>query len=243
MARHENTSRGTHDAVFALIEEGAAGRRILDLPSGGGHFARRCAAAGHQAWAGDFVESPAGEGVRFARCDMNQRLPFEDAFFDAVACVDGIEHLERPFDFVRECRRIIRADGRLVISTPNISSMRSRMRWFLTGFHNKCKVPLDEARPTPLHHIAMISFAELRYLLHTNGFRIERVRANRIKPASWLYAPWWPVSRAMTAWVLGREERDPDQRRRNREIAATLHAPAVFFGETLVVSARRIAGG
>ena len=88
-------------------------------------------------------------------------------------------YIERPFDFVAECRRVVRDDGWLVISTPNISSLRSRWRWLLTGFHNKCKTPLDETRPDPLHHINMLSFPKLRYLLHRNGFSIAEMRRGR----------------------------------------------------------------
>jgi 2-polyprenyl-3-methyl-5-hydroxy-6-metoxy-1,4-benzoquinol methylase len=46
--------------------------------------------------------------------------------FDAVVSIDGIEHIERPFDFIRECRRMIRKDGVLIISTPNLTALRSR---------------------------------------------------------------------------------------------------------------------
>ncbi len=84
-------------------------------------------------------------------------------------CIDGIEHLRRPFDFIAEVRRVLRIGGEVILSTPNISSLRSRLRWLLTGHHHKCPAPLDERNPNPLHHINMISFPELRYLLHSNG--------------------------------------------------------------------------
>lgn len=31
---------------------------------------------------------------------MNERLPYDDVMFDAVVCIDGIEHIERTFDLV-----------------------------------------------------------------------------------------------------------------------------------------------
>ncbi len=240
MARHENTSRNTHDVAFTLLTQDPGCRRVLDLPCGSGLFASRCAAAGLETWGGDFTPPAELPSVTLARCDMNQPLPFTDGQFDAIACIDGIEHLERPFDFVRECRRALRSGGSLVLSTPNISAMRSRLRWLLTGFHNKCKVPLDETRPHPLHHIAMISYPELRYLLHSNGFTLVSVATNRIKPISLLSAPWWPLSWLATTLAMHREERDPAQRGRNRDIRRALFSAPVYYGETLIVRAVRI---
>ena len=231
-----NTSRGTHEAVVALVL-GHGGGKVLDAPCGEGALALELARRGCQMWCLDC--QPAAlrvEGLRFAAGDLQQRLPYDDAFFDAAACVDGIEHLEDPFHAVRELRRVLRPGGLLVVSTPNISSARSRFRFLLSGFHNKFKRPLDEARPSPSHHITPLTFPWLRYLLHTNGFRISAVRANRIKAASLPYAVFYPAAALYTALSFAREP-DGAQRRRDWEIFRTLFSPAVFLGETLIVAA------
>jgi len=84
----------------------------------------RLRATGYEVQAVDVQPLLKVAGVPFTRADMNAPLPFADDGFDAVACIDGIEHLERPFDFVRECRRILRPGGVLLLSTPNISALR-----------------------------------------------------------------------------------------------------------------------
>jgi hypothetical protein len=134
---------------------------------------------------------------------------------------------------------VVRVGGVCIVSTPNISALRSRWRWLLTGFHNKQKVPLNERDPTPWHHVGLLGFPQLRYLLHRHGFRITAIATNRIKPVSWLYLPLWPVSALVTRAALRRWERDPDQRRRNAEIRRQMFSPAVLFGETLIVKAQR----
>ena len=110
----------------------------------------------------------------FVSSDMDRPLPFDSELFTEIVCIDGIEHIERPFDFIRECSRVIVPSGRIIITTPNISAIRSRWRYFLTGHHNKCKSPLNEENITPLHHKSMMSFPEMRYILHTTGFEIKK---------------------------------------------------------------------
>ena len=233
----ESTSRNTHTVVEQLLLLEPAVHAVLDIPCGEGAFTARLAARGLAVQAGDCQPILKVPNVPFTACDMNQPLPFKAGEFDAVVCIDGIEHLERPFDFIRESRRILRVGGVLLISTPNISSLRSRWRWFLTGFHHQGKSPLNEALPTPYHHIRLFSFADLRYVLHANGFRITAIRCNRVKPIAWIYAPLIPLAWLITLWVFHKEEKDPQQRHRNRMIMRQIFSIPVLFGETLIIKA------
>jgi SAM-dependent methyltransferase len=236
----EATSRNTHARVADLLAGHQDVRRVLDIPCGPGAFLARLTAGGYEPHGADIQDLLQVGGVPFTRADMNRPLPFPDGAFDAVACIDGLEHLERPFDFVRECHRVLRPGGALLVSTPNISALRSRWRWLLTGFHNKGKTPLDETAPDPWHHIGLRSFPDLRYLLHSSGFRIAAVATNRVKAVSWLYLPLWPLAWLVTAAVFRREVKDPARRRRDAEIRRQLYSPSVAFGETLIVRAVRL---
>lgn len=165
----EHAAAGTHDRVLGLLACEPAVRRVLDVPAGAGAFCQRLVESGREAWAGDvtnYIEVP---GPTFARIDLNERLPFDDGFFDAVVSIDGIEHPQRPFDFVREVARCLKPQGVAVISTPNISALRSRWRFLWTGHHNKGKTPLGEAAPSPFDHIGLLTLPDLRYMLHPRG--------------------------------------------------------------------------
>jgi SAM-dependent methyltransferase len=50
--------------------------------------------------------------------DVNH-LCFADATFDTVIAGEIIEHLEQPVLFLRNCRRLLKPSGRLVLTTPN----------------------------------------------------------------------------------------------------------------------------
>lgn len=235
----EATSKNTHNVVAELLGEGADYKVILDLPCGEGAFTKRMLERGADVHSADCVNIIKIPHSQFSLVDMNERLPYADAVFDAVVCIDGIEHIERPFDFIKECRRITRKGGVLIISTPNLTALRSRWRYLLTGFHQGEKSPLDESHYTPYHHLSLVSFPELRYRLHANGFRVAAVRTNRVRLVSWLYAPLAPLAYLVTVLSFNKQEKVAHVREQNREILKQMFTVPVLFGETLIVKAVR----
>jgi SAM-dependent methyltransferase len=236
----ENACRGTHKAAAKLMPRNGACSKILDIPCGEGAFAEAMLKQGREVHAVDCQNILKVQGARFQVADMNQRLPFQDGELDAVVSIEGIEHIERPFDFVRECHRVTRPGGWLILSTPNISALRSRWRWLVTGFHNKCKTPLDESGPDPLHHINVMGFPKLRYMLHTSGYRITGIGTNRSKWISYLYLPLVPIAYLVTRWVFFWEVKGESEKQQNKEILHQMFSPAVLFGETLLLRAQRV---
>jgi 2-polyprenyl-3-methyl-5-hydroxy-6-metoxy-1,4-benzoquinol methylase len=232
-----NTSKNTHEKVFRLIGKDK-NSKIVDMPSGSGAFVQRLKDNGfNNAVAIDIKNILEIDHDNFLIGDMTRDIPLEDNSVDVLVCIDGIEHISQQFQFVKEVNRILKAGGEFIVSTPNISSLRSRWRWFMTGHHNKCKTPLDENNPNSLHHIGMISFPEIRYLLHTNGFRIEKVTENRIKLISWLYAIFVPFSFLITSLVYYNSGRKKGTSTINKEVKKEMYSRAVLFGETIIVRA------
>lgn len=56
--------------------------------------------------------------VNFQLADANARLPFEDNEFDALLCIDSMNHFPDRLDVFREWRRVLRAGGRAVFTDP-----------------------------------------------------------------------------------------------------------------------------
>lgn len=62
-------------------------------------------------------------------------LPYEAQTFERVLCLDVLEHLtfeEQPRALV-ELERVLRADGELLVSVPNLAHLQSRVHFLLTG--------------------------------------------------------------------------------------------------------------
>src|SRR3989338_9351462 len=55
--------------------------------------------------------------------DLNESLPYQKNYFDAVFALDVIEHLESPYRFLLELHRILKKKGILFVQTPNINSV------------------------------------------------------------------------------------------------------------------------
>ena len=58
------------------------------------------------------------ERVRFRTADANARLPFDDASFDGVLCMDAMNHLPDRALVLREWRRVLRPGRRAVFTDP-----------------------------------------------------------------------------------------------------------------------------
>ena len=130
----------THERVLALILQYIAdlqGKRICDIPCGAGAFSAELAARGARVSAVDIEAAEPFYHDRTQRVlgDANLGLPFADAAFDVVVSIEGIEHLENPSFFLRECQRVLGPRGLLFLTTPNIDGIRSRWQFFAKGYH------------------------------------------------------------------------------------------------------------
>lgn len=102
--------------------------------------------------------------------------------YDTVIAGELIEHLERPYDFLRDVRSLLSADGRLVLSTPNplgfptllFEVLRSRARFYTED------------------HVYYFPPRWVERMLERTGYRISRIRSVGL----WLpvgHVPWCPV--------------------------------------------------
>ena len=56
--------------------------------------------------------------ARFQLADVSQRLPFEDETFDAIMCMDSMNHFPNRPSLLREWYRVLRAGRRILFTDP-----------------------------------------------------------------------------------------------------------------------------
>ncbi|HEY4682681.1 MAG TPA: methyltransferase domain-containing protein [Candidatus Acidoferrales bacterium] len=231
----------THDRVVGLMSKLPRGR-LLECAAGEGGMSLRLQSLGFGVVACDVdPQKFHAAGVRFCRADISRELPFASGSFDYVTCLESIEHLENQFDFMRECARVLRPGGKILITTPNIAGLASRVKFLFTGFYSLVREPLNEFHSLPFHgHIHPLPFYQLRYLLHRSGFRIRYVGTDFYRRSSLAWLWLYPLMRLFTLTTMRREP-DPRQREANKEIRKQFSSLALLLGRTQIVLAERLA--
>lgn len=132
---------------------------VLDLGGGAAHFAKTLTNYFEYVHLMDFAPIVRSERIICSSGNLNDTLPYSDATFDAVVSLEVIEHLENPRHFVREIERILKVNGRCLITTPNQTSLASKLCLLLRDqfqhFQDSCYpahitalVPIDLQRIT-----------------------------------------------------------------------------------------------
>jgi len=121
------------------------------------------------------------EGETFA-CDVDlfdaekDRFPYEDGSFSAVLCCELVEHLRwDPMHMMSEINRILKPGGTLVLTTPNIVSLRA-IEAILgrdhPGFFPAYLRPSEDGEEAEARHNREYSPREVSRLLEDSGFDV-----------------------------------------------------------------------
>jgi 2-polyprenyl-3-methyl-5-hydroxy-6-metoxy-1,4-benzoquinol methylase len=103
----------------------SSGERLLDLGARGGALAECARRLGLEiAYTGldlsdENVSKAAALGIDVRHADVSKPLPVEDGAYDCVVCLELLEHVTTPVAVLEEISRVLKPDGRAVISVPN----------------------------------------------------------------------------------------------------------------------------
>jgi SAM-dependent methyltransferase len=241
--------------ILALAQFGSE-QRVLDVGCGRGELTMHAAFAGAESHGIDYATA----GLRIARrlCDDlpadEQRrlhfyrsdakvLPFADQSFDCIVTTELTEHLH-PWELdecYRECARVLRPDGHIVVHTvPN------RLRYTVyypirTAFRRVLRMPLElpdkDPLEEPLHvneHTPLYMWRSLNRCFHARvyarsprHFFAHRLsdRLRRLNPVA--------AIRCKNLWAIG-VPRGPGARARLRALLHRVHEPprALRMGTT-----------
>jgi len=125
------------------LQEVAAGVRILDAGAGEGRYRRFCSHLDYVSQ--DFAQYNGvgdGRGLQTGSWDQNHldlvcdicAIPEPDASFDAVMCIEVLEHLPYPVLAIKEFSRLLKPGGRLIVTAPFCSLTHFAPYHYYTGF-------------------------------------------------------------------------------------------------------------
>lgn len=179
-----------HDLVWDLLKDNPPGR-LLDIPSGPGYFTQQANKHNFDSIAAEIDDTlHIFPDVTYRKVNMSVEFPFEIESFDYIISIEGIEHIENQFLFLRECSRILKTGGKLFLTTPNASSLKTRFTSLFNDFHGEPPRPIKEDQPNIyMEHINIIPFHRLETFLRFAGFKIHTLTTHRFRLGSKLLFP------------------------------------------------------
>jgi len=136
----------------------------------------------------DQVANKVSSRLDIRQADFCEPLPFEDSSVDTVYCGEIIEHLLNPDFFLKEVFRILKQNGQVVMTTPNLCAWHSRVL-MLFGIQPICyEASAEDARigfgpikklkrdSLPVGHLRLFSLRAIVDILKCNGFVITACR-------------------------------------------------------------------
>jgi len=147
-----------HEVVYQQLAPRCAGLEVLEAGCGEGYGADLISRVARRVIALDYDQTTVAHvRARYPRVEVMHgnlaELPLADPSVDVVVNFQVIEHLWDQTQFVRECARVLRPSGLLMVSTPN-------------------RITFSPGRDTPINpfHTRELNADELTRLLVDAGF-------------------------------------------------------------------------
>lgn len=223
---------GTHERVVGVLEklvDFRTGPRVLDIGAGQGALSVRLKELGARVSACDVVpEQFDVPGVDFRAVQKDGSLPFEDASFDVAVAVEVLEHLDSHDHFFSEVARVLAPNGIVMFTTPNVLSLKSRLRFLFTGFFYSFG-PLEPFTRDPVsQHIAPFTVNRYEWMMSQHGLRLIALETDKMQTTSVLLAPFVPFIRLATWLQFG-----------GSALASRQNSSVALYGRKLVIIGRR----
>lgn len=124
----EDNRNTSHTQICELITQHCGTNlRILDVGCSSGYLGAHLRSRGHRVWGVEPSPQAAEaarvvlDGVFAGTLDAYLQTQDDHGDFDVVIFADVLEHMAEPADILRDCARLLSADGRVAVSVPNVA--------------------------------------------------------------------------------------------------------------------------
>lgn len=164
--------------ILNYLEKNNIKGNLLDVGCSNGEFMYHAYKRGFEVHGVELNSGTADIGIKHGLKIFKGILndaKYEDKFFDVIFLGDVIEHVLSPKEFMKECDRILKPNGRVIISTPNLDCTWAKITIALDKVF---KIPCSSV--TPPYHTFQFSENNLDLLLSSLNFS---------KTSIWFYKP------------------------------------------------------
>jgi len=124
-------------AIKLLQKQKTYGKILLDLGCGEGYLLRKLSLNFKQLIGTDIArnriklarkKSKKNKNIIYKIADLDLPLPFNSKSIDAVTCLSVMEYVFDPNSFIKEVHRVLKKNGLLIISVPNLAYLPERIK-------------------------------------------------------------------------------------------------------------------
>lgn len=167
--------------VSKILKLIGKGKQVIDLGCGGGFIMEKIKASGNKVTGVEISENAIKKARQKGFKVFNLSLEGDWAKrinekFDVAFAGEIIEHIFDTDKFLQNIRKVLKKNGSLIITTPNLASLGKRL-FLLVGENPGIETT---ARKRDVGHIRYFTFATLTNLLIENNFRIETTESTAV---------------------------------------------------------------
>ena len=229
-----------------LKQTDVRGKKVIDLSAGSGYIINQFHKAGAEVSLYDlFPDQNTMCPVQCQQIDLQKKFPIDSATADYAILGETIEHLPNQYFFFQESARILKPGGTLILTTPNSSSLRSRLSQFLMeSEHYSTPAPNETDAFTKwpgsndgyFSKLFISGLHRLRTLAAINGLKIKQVHRSPASSTSYLLLAWYPVLYYYSRKNKNRQvKNDPANREVFEEIFRLNTSVSVLTSKHLIV--------
>jgi len=146
--------------------------KLLDIGCANGFITKEFVKMKYQAYGIDIssklLKQAKKKEVKVKQIDINNGLSFSNNFFDFIFAGEIIEHIQNTEIIFKEINRVLKKNGQIIITTPNLAHLPDRIKLL------KGQAP---TQIQPLHkylklHIRQFTHSSLNQILRSYGFKI-----------------------------------------------------------------------
>jgi len=228
----EITIPGFHQVILRVLTNHlgkASEANLLDAGAGHGALSHQLKQLGYRVSACDLnPELFQAKDVEFRQADISRNIPWENESFDGVVAVEVTEHLDQVLRFFQEVHRVLKPEGFFLFSTPNILSLKSRIRFLLSGYCYSFHPISDQEQDAVRHHITPLPYELYELRLRWSGFTVSDIFIDKRQRSSLAGMILYPC---ICLYCLLKLKSTSSSRIQNR--------PQLLLGRTLIIWATK----